>query len=424
MDVKLSYGKTGLIINCPADRTTVIEPTFVNALPDPIGAIQNAIRNPLDSKPLKFLVKPGQKVAISVCDITRPIPTKLILPVVLNELKQIPNEDIVILVATGTHRPNTKNELIDMLGAEIVDAFPILNHDAFNNENLINMESTENGIPIYLNRNWIESDVKITLGFVEPHFFAGFSGGPKMVAPGLAGFSTIMALHDFQMIADKNSRWGVTVGNPIHDSIREIASKIPVTFSIDVTLNRNNEITCCYAGNLFKVHKAATDVIKRISMKPVNKAFDLVVTTNSGYPLDLNMYQAIKGISAGYQIVKKGGTIICAAECSDGIPEHGEYKNILSSASTPKELLKQISNPGDEKHDQWQAQIQAQIQCTSNIKFKSDYLSDEQIKSAFMEPISDISDQIQQTLQNLPKNAELCVLPEGPQTIPYLITKE
>ncbi len=424
MDVRLSYGKTDLTISCPTERTTVIEPTFVNSLPDPEGAIQNAIRNPLDSKPLKSLVKPGQKVGISVCDITRPIPTKLILPVILNELKHIPKQDITILVATGTHRSNAKNELMDILGEEIVDNFPVLNHDAFDDGNLVNVGSTENGIPIQLNKTWVESDVKITVGFVEPHFFAGFSGGPKMISPGLAGFSTIMALHDFQMIADKNSRWGITVGNPIHDSIRDIASKIPATFSIDVTLNKNNEITCCYAGNLFKVHNAAMDVVKRISMKPVKKPFDIVVTTNSGYPLDLNMYQAIKGISAAYQIVKKGGTIICAAECSDGIPEHGEYKNILSSASTPQELLNQISNPNYQKHDQWQAQIQAQIQCDSNIKFKSSFLSDDQIRSAFMEPISDISEEIPKLLSELPKNAKICVIPEGPQTIPYIINKK
>jgi len=424
MDVRLSYGKTGLIIKCPPKQTRVIEPTFVNSLPDPEGAIQNAIRNPLDSKPLKSLVKPGQKVGISVCDITRPIPTKLILPVILNELKHIPKQDITILVATGTHRSNSKKELMDILGDEIVDNFPTLNHDAFNDRHLVNVGTTENGIPIQLNKTWVESDVKITLGFVEPHFFAGFSGGPKMIAPGLAGFSTIMALHDFEMIANKNSRWGITVGNPIHDSIRDIASKIPATFSIDVTLNKNNEITCCYAGNLFKVHNAATDVVKRISMKPVEKPFDIVVTTNSGYPLDLNMYQAIKGISAANQILKKGGTIICAAECSDGIPEHGEYKNILSAASSPQELIKQISNPDYQKHDQWQAQIQAQIQCNSNIKFKSDFLSDNQIRSAFMEPISDISEQILKLLRDLPKNAEICILPEGPQTIPYLINKK
>ncbi|MFL2761849.1 MAG: nickel-dependent lactate racemase [Dehalococcoidia bacterium] len=424
MDVRLSYGKTGLIIKCPPKQTTVIEPTFVNSLPDPKGAIQNAIRNPIDSKPLKSLVKLGQKVGISVCDITRPIPSKLILPIVLNELKHIPKEDITIFIATGTHRANTKDELVNMLGSEIVDDFKLSNHNAFDNENLVNTGFTENGIPIELNKTWIDQDVKITLGFVEPHFFAGFSGGPKMVAPGLAGFKTIMALHDYQMIANENARWGVTIGNPIHDSIREIATKNPVTFAIDVTLNRNNEITCCYAGNLFKVHNAAIDVIKRVSMKPIQEAFDIVVTTNSGYPLDLNMYQSIKGISAAYQIVKKGGIIICASECSDGIPKHGEYKNILSSASNPKELLEQISNPKHKKHDQWQAQIQAQIQTNSSIKYKSDFLSDEQIEAAFMEPISDISETIQKILKNLPNTAKVCVLPEGPQTIPYLINKE
>jgi len=418
VEIQLAYGKNGLYVDLP-ENVVVIEPDYLPALPDETGALKTAIRNPLSCEPLMRSVKKGQTVGISVCDITRPMPNNRVIPVILNELSHLPPEDITIFIATGTHRSNDNSELESMLGTEVVNyGCRIINHDAFDTKKVDLVGQTTKGIPILINKNWLECDFKITTGFVEPHFFAGFSGGPKMIAPGLAGFETIMNLHNAEMIANPNSRWGVTEGNPIHDSIREIAEKIPSDFSLDVTINKQHGITSVYAGNMFDVHRAACRFAKGTAMKKVDKPFDLVVTTNSGYPLDMNLYQTVKGMSAASQIVRNGGAIICASECSDGIPNHGLYKELLSSRSSPRDLLNLIESPGHDRHDQWQVQIQAQIQIKSDVYLKSDNLTPDQIRAAHLQPIDDISETVRMLAEN--KGNAICVLPEGPQTIPYI----
>ena len=420
MLIDLAYGRTGLKVNLPDDRTTVIEPAYVPGLPDQAGALLSAIRNPVGTPPPRQLVRPHQTVVISICDITRPMPSATVLPVLLRDLAHVPRAQIVILVATGTHRSNTPQELEQMLGSQITQSYRVVNHSAFDDANLVRVGDTPEGIPIWLNRLWIESDVRITTGFVEPHFFAGFSGGPKMVAPGLAGFETIMRLHNAAMIGHSKSTWGITEGNPVHDAIRQIARQTVVDFNVDVTLNRDHKITSVYAGELFAVHRAACEVARRAAMSPVRDPFEIVVTTNSGYPQDLNLYQTVKGMSAAAQVVREGGSIVCAAECSDGIPDHGEYGQILSEAPGPEELLRMICAPGHNRHDQWEVQIQAQIQMRADVYLKSDGLTDEQVKAAHLEPIEDVEAKVSSLLRKHGPDARICVLPQGPQTIPYL----
>lgn len=421
MKIDLAYGKTGLTIDLPGDQTSIIEPQFIPGLPDELGAIKTALRNPIGTSPLRKSIKPGQKVGISVCDITRPMPSKRILPVILNELKHVHPSNITIFIATGTHRKNTHSELFSMLGElPMSGGYNIVNHDAFSQANLTKVGVTKEHIPIFLNTDWIKTDFKITTGFVEPHFFAGFSGGPKMIAPGLAGFETIMKLHDSDMISNPNSKWGITHGNPIHDSIREIATLFPSDFTLDVTINKHHKITSVYAGEMFQVHKAACEFAHSTAMREVPEPFDIVVTTNSGYPLDMNLYQAVKGMSAAHQIVKKGGSIICAAECSDGIPDHGSYGEILKSQASPQSLLNMIEASDYQKHDQWQVQIQASIQMENDVYLKSGNLSTDQIIEAHFLPADDVSKKVSELLSEKYPNGTVCVLPEGPQTIPFL----
>ena len=421
MKIDLAYGKTGLTIDIPGDQTSIIEPQFIPGLPDELGAIKTALRNPIGTSPLRKSIEPGQKVGISVCDITRPMPSKRILPVILNELKHIHPSNITIFIATGTHRKNTHSELFSMLGElPMSGGYNIVNHDAFSQANLTKVGVTKEHIPIFLNTDWIKTDFKITTGFVEPHFFAGFSGGPKMIAPGLAGFETIMKLHDSDMISNPNSKWGITHGNPIHDSIREIATLFPSNFTLDVTINKHHKITSVYAGEMFQVHKAACEFAHSTAMREVPEPFDIVVTTNSGYPLDMNLYQAVKGMSAAHQIVKKGGSIICAAECSDGIPDHGSYGEILKSQASPQSLLNMIEASDYQKHDQWQVQIQASIQMENDVYLKSGNLSTDQIIEAHFLPADDVSKKVSELLSEKYPNGTVCVLPEGPQTIPFL----
>jgi len=366
------------------------------------------------------LARPDQTVAISVCDITRPMPSSRVLPVLLAELEHVPREQISILVATGTHRSNTVGELEDMLGADVVRNYPVVNHQSFRPETLTCRGTLPSGIPVWLNSIWLEADVKITTGFVEPHFFAGFSGGPKLVAPGLAGFDTIMRLHSAPLIAHPRATWGITQGNPIHDAIREAAALSGVDFSLDVTLNRDHEITSVHAGEIFESHASACRFAKKTAMQPVPRPFDVVVTTNSGYPLDLNLYQSVKGMSAAERIVRPGGAIVCAAACSDGIPEHGEYRKLLAATSDPASFLDRIRREDVTTHDQWQVQIQSQIQLKARVLLKSDGLTPDQIRSAHLEPVRDLEAAVLDLLDEYGPDARLGVLPQGPQTIPYL----
>ena len=421
MHVELAYGRTGLTIEVPDGQTTVVEPTYVPGLPDVEAALVNALRNPVGSDSLRRIVEPGHSVAISVCDITRPMPSATVLPVLLGELGHVPREQITILVAAGTHRANTREELEEMLGADVVRDYRVVNHSAFDGDGLTHLGSTAAGFPIWLNSHWVNADIRITTGFVEPHFFAGFSGGPKMVAPGLAGFDTIMALHSAPLIAHPKATWAVTEGNPIHDAIREIAGLTGVHFSLDVTINRDHEITSAYAGELFAVHRAACDGPRRNAMRPVEQPYDVVITTNSGYPLDLNLYQSVKGMSAAALVARDGGTIICAAECIDGIPEHGEYGRMLTSRDSPEGLLEMIDSWEEGHHDQWQVQIQAQLLLRHQIYLKSGYLSPDQVRAAHLRPAEDIQATIEESVdRHGGDEATVCVLPQGPQTIPYV----
>ena len=420
MRVRLDYGTDGLEVDLPDERVTVIEPIPRAAAADPKATLLNAIRAPLESAPLREIVRAGQRIAISVCDITRAQPRREMIEALFEELPHVRPEDVTILIATGTHRINTPPELERMLGREILSRYRVINHDARDPSSLGRVGMTSTGVEIFLNNAWLDADVRITTGFVEPHFFAGFSGGPKMIAPGLAGLKTVMTLHDVHHIGHPLATWGVTEGNPVHDDVREIARMVPAHFSVDVTLNREQKITAAFAGNMFAEHRAACAHAKATAMRQVPAPFDLVLTTNSGYPLDQNLYQAVKGMSAAAKIVKTGGKIICAAECRDGLPNHGSYGAVLASAASPAKLLEMISAPGYSVPDQWQVQVQALIQTKAEVMVKTGGLRPEEVRAAHFTPIEDIAASVQETLRRAGPGSTLCVLPQGPQTIPYL----
>jgi lactate racemase len=418
--VRLDYGSDGLEVDLPPGPVTVIEPVFRQADPDPHGALLAAMRAPIESPPLRALVRPGQKVAISVCDITRAQPRREMLRAIFEEIPDVPGRDITILIATGTHRINTDAELERMLGREVLDRCRVVNHDSRDDSTLERIGTTSTGVDVLLNREWRAADVRITTGFVEPHFFAGFSGGPKMVAPGLAGLATVMTLHDASRIGHPNATWGITEGNPIHDDVRAIAAMAPPTFSIDVALNREQKITAAFAGNLFAEHKRACAHVKATAMRAVPSPFDVVLTTNSGYPLDQNLYQAVKGMSAAAQIVKPGGVIVCAAECRDGLPSHGSYGEVLRSQPDPAALLAMICGRGYSRPDQWQVQVQAQIQLKARVLVKTGGLGHDDVRAAHFTPVDDVGTAVRDALASAGTAATLCVLPQGPQTIPYI----
>ena len=420
MRVTLDYGTDGLEVDFPDSGTTVIEPAYPPGVDDPEETLRQALASPIDATPPRKIVKAGQRVAISVCDGTRPQPRALMLRALFESMPDVRPEDVVILIATGTHRANTDVELRAMLGDDIVERYRVVNHDARDDSTLASLGDSSNGVPVFLNREWSDADVRITTGFVEPHFFAGFSGGPKMAAPGLAGLETTMVLHDARHVGHPQATWGVTEGNPIHDDVRDIARMTGVDFAFDVTLNGEKEITAAFAGELFAEHRAACETSMREAMREVPERFDVVVTTNSGFPLDQNLYQAIKGMSAAAKVVKGGGVILCAAECRDGLPDHGAYAELLKRRSSPAELLDMVHAPGFREPDQWQIQVQSQIQKRARVRVKTSYLSEQALRSAHFEPMDDVSEATRRALEQAGQGATLCVLPRGPQTIPYV----
>ncbi|MGY1836505.1 nickel-dependent lactate racemase [Blastococcus sp. SYSU DS0510] len=422
MRVELAYGEGGLTVDLPDERTTVVEPRYVPGAQDPAEVLRSALRRPVAGPPLRELVRPGQTVAISICDGTRAQPRDLMVPAVLEEIAGIVDlDDVVILVATGTHRGNTEAELRAMLGDDVVDRVRVLNHDARDESSLVWMGRHGNGVPVWLNRHWVEADVRITTGFVEPHFFAGFSGGPKLAVPGLAGLETVLTLHDAQRIGSPEAVWGVCEGNPVHDDIRAVVAAVGrVDLGFDVTLNREQQVVGAFAGELFAMHAAARQAARELAMAPVPRLFDVVVTTNSGFPLDQNLYQAVKGISAAATVVKDGGAIVCAAECRDGFPNHGSYREVLESAESPQALLDLIENRPRTVPDQWQVQVQAKVQSRARVIMHTSYLSDHALAAAHLEQTHDITATVRELLDAAGPDARVCVLPEGPQTIPYL----
>jgi lactate racemase len=420
MRVRLAYGKTGLDVELP-DDAVVVAPEHREAAADQPGALREALRNPVAGPPLRSLVTTGQTVAISACDGTRPQPRHLMIPAVLDELAGIvAPEDVTVLVATGTHRGNTAAELAEMFGPETVGRVRIVNHDARDDSTLRWRGTYGEGVPVWLNETWCAADVRITTGFVEPHFFAGFSGGPKMVAPGLAGLETVLTLHDARRIGSPEARWGVTEGNPVHDDIRAVAAGTGTDFALDVVLNRDQDIVAAFGGSLLPMHAAAIETARAVAMRPVDGLFDVVVTTNSGYPLDQNLYQAVKGMSAALEVVRPGGLIVCAAECRDGFPDHGSYQEVLSSADSPEALLAEINGRSKTVPDQWQVQVQAKIQSRARVVVYSDYLSAGQLAAAHLGHTTDVAATVREALAAAGPDARVCVLPEGPQTIPYV----
>jgi len=421
MNVRLAYGKTGLDVALPDGwRVDVVQPRQVETLADQAEAVRHALHHPLGSRPLRELVKPSDTVGIVCNDITRPTPYRIILPVVLEEIRHISDGAITLLIANGTHRPNTPEELRTVLGEAIVDRFQVVQNDAYDRETHALVGTTTDGNEIWIHKEYLRCDVRILTGFIEPHFFVGFSGGGKACMPGLAALETILRNHCARNMDHPRATWAVTHGNPIWEGIREAALLVPPSFLLNVTLNRDKQITGVFAGDMDQAHECGCAFVRQHALAPVPTPYDIVITSNAGAPLDLNLYQAVKGMSAAGRIVKKGGAIILAADCWDGIPEHGQYKRLLFEAADPRSLLERVRADDCHCQDAWQAQIHAQVCEKADVHLFSHHLTDEQIRRSLLKPCHDIAGTVEKLLRVYGRDASICVLPEGPQTIPYI----
>lgn len=418
MKTSLLYGKGELVVEIP-DDSVIIEPNDLAGLVHDKQAVVEALRHPIGLPPLREMVKSTDKIAIVISDITRPTPNHKLVPWILEELSHVPLENVVIINGTGTHRDQTREEFVRMLGEWVVDNVNVINHHCHNKEELVHLGQSRFGCDVYLNKTYMEADFRIVTGFIEPHFFAGFSGGPKGIMPGIAGIETILTFHNARMIGNPLSTWGNMVNNPLQEMAYEVNRMCKPNFMLNVTLNKSKEITGVFAGELFEAHRAGCEFTRNHSMILVENRFDVVLTSNSGYPLDQNLYQAVKGMSAAHKIVKQGGTIICASECSDGIPNHGNYAEILQMRDTPAEILNMINDPSFQKFDQWQVQKQAVIQVWADVYVHSS-LPDEDVRKGMLRPTHDIESTLEELEQKYGREMSVAVLPLGPLTIPYV----
>lgn len=421
MDVNLAYGRQGLKVSLP-EGCDIVTSRFVPGVGDEVRALKQGIQKPIGSAPLAEKVRASDKVVIVHSDITRATPNDRILPVMLAELEAagVKRSNITLMNALGTHRPQTDVELRQMLGDRIVDEYRCLQHDAFDDSLLVPLGNTRLGHPVRINRHFLDADVRILTGFIEPHFFAGFSGGPKGVLPALAGAESVMTNHGRNMIANEKAAWGITEGNPIWEEMREVALMTEPTFLLNVTLNVHKEITGVFAGDMLEAHAAGCRFVREQAMVGVDAPYDVVVTTNSGYPLDQNLYQCVKGMSAARQIVAKGGAIVMAGACQDGLPDHGRYAELLARGGSPQGVLDLLAQPGFGAQDQWQVQVQAMIQLYADVYVYSGGLTERQIRDALFVPSADVGTTVKMLKEEVGKDARICVLPEGPQTVAYL----
>ncbi len=418
MNVSLAYGRSFIRAEFPDAQTTVIEPGHQPGLPQERDAFLAALDAPIDAAPLRGQITPDQRICIVHTDLTRATPNERIIPWLLQYLESAGarRENITLLNALGTHRPNTQAELEQMLTADVVARYRCVNHEPLNDDAHVQLGVTRTGAPALLNRYFVEAAVRIVTGFIEPHFFAGFSGGPKGIMPGVAALRTVQSNHGARNIGHPQAMFGITEGNPVWEEMRDIAQRAGPSFLLNVTLNEQREITGVFAGDLLAAHRAGCEFVRRSAMQPQTEAYDIVVTTNSGYPLDMNLYQGVKGMRAASSIVRDGGQILLVAECSDGTPEGSPFDELLRSTEGAEDLLRKIETPDFNWPEQWQCQIQALIQRRAGVHLYSG-LAPETVRAAHLQPCASIEGFL---AAHAGAGARIAVLPQGPLTVPFL----
>jgi nickel-dependent lactate racemase len=413
MRVDLPYGRGVLVAEVP-DDAVVVSPADLPGLADQQAAVADALSAPWSGPPLAELVGPTDRVVVVFPDITRPMPNRTVLPPLLEqlELAGAGPDRVDLLCATGTHRPASPAELAELVGDDVVGRYRVHQHRADGDEHV--EVGRVDGVAVRLDARYVAADVRICTGFVEPHFFAGFSGGPKGVCPGLADTATVLEAHSPARIADPRSTWLRVDGNPVHDFVRAAVDLSPPNLCLDVAINRRRQLTAVFAGPLPGAHRAACDLVERTAVARLDRPFEVVVATNAGYPLDRNLYQAVKGMAAAARVVADGGTVVMAAACADGVPESGGFARLLASAGG----LDELAGPGGQAEpDRWQAQVMGRVLRRAQVWLHAEGLSDDQVRSAHLRPVDDVSAAVAEALAAAGPAARCCVLPQGPLTV-------
>jgi nickel-dependent lactate racemase len=422
MKIKLDYGHQGLEVNVPdANLEAVLTLNATTPHPEPERAVSDALKQPVGCPPLAALARTRKSACVVISDITRPVPNRVVLPPLLAilEVSGIAREDITILVATGTHRPNTRDELESMVGSEIVRSYRIENHVATDRATHDYLGETPRGVPIWVDNRFLQADLKISVALIEPHFMAGFSGGRKSVCPGICGMDTVQVWHGPRFIGHELSDAGSVEGNPVHEDSLFIARKAGLDMICDVTLDEQRNITGVYAGEVEAAWHRGIRSAETIAKSCLRRPVDIAITSTAGYPLDLTFYQAVKGMVGALPAVKPGGTVIVVARCAEGIGGK-HFTDTLLETSDLNAFVEKTYDPSFFVPDQWQVHELAKAANRAELLMYTEGIPDDLLAQCFVTPIPSVEAGIRHALRKHGAQARIAVIPKGPYIIPAI----
>ncbi len=423
MRVELEYGKEGLAAELPeANVVGVLRLTPAPVLPDPVLAVQAALAEPIGTRPLVEIARGRRDACIVVCDITRPVPNATLLPPILAALAEggLPRERVTILIATGTHRPNEGVELDAILGPEVAASCRVVNHVCTDREAQRFLGVTEAGTPVGLDKTYLDADLKITVGLIEPHFMAGYSGGRKLIMPGIAALETVQYWHSPRFLEHPKATNDSVDGNPVHEESLRIAKIAPPDMMVDVTLDEAKNITGVFAGELEQAWRRGVDFARASVRVPLPEPVDIVVTTSAGYPLDASFYQAIKGMVGALPILKPGGSIVLAAACPEGIGGEAFTRTLLDARDLGVFMEAMQAPDWEFIPDQWQVEELARVVLRHRVYCITGGVAPEILSQLFVTPAATVEAAIAAALARHGEGATIAVIPKGPYVIPYV----
>jgi nickel-dependent lactate racemase len=429
MQASFKYGRKTLSISLP-DEAICYSSQFREASGTISEMLVNAIDNPVGGLSLSTLVRNRKagKVVIVVSDITRPIPYFQFLPLLIEKCMNagVEKEEITILIATGMHRPSTREERLEMFGSDITDRFSIIDHEADNAACLEDLEASGTGRKVQMNKHYVNAGVRIITGLVEPHFMAGFSGGRKAICPGLVSLKAIQNFHGYEFLSNPNAKNATMAGNPCHDESSYIASLVPPDFNLNIILDNHKEVNAIIGGDLKLSHQRSVEYVKKACCPVVREEADLVITSCGGHPLDTTFYQCVKALVSCLPAVKKNGRIVAFGSCTEGIGSKEYTDTMLRYSGRYKEFLQDISSSEVFTKDQWQFQMHCRAiekLGTENIFFLTDGLEAGMLKKLSVNTPEDSHDTMEGILQKLVDKAvnegkKIAFIPEGPYCAP------
>ncbi|WP_349669436.1 nickel-dependent lactate racemase [Lacrimispora sp.] len=376
--------------------------------------VNRALDHPIGSPSLEELVRGKKNLVIITSDHTRPVPSKVTMTILLKRIRAVnPDIDIKILIATGFHRPDTTEELIHKFGKEIADNEVIINHLSEDENSVVRVGTLPSGGELWLNKLAMETELLISEGFIEPHFFAGFSGGRKSVLPGVASSKTVMANHCSEFIASEYARTGVIHNNPIHKDMLYAARQAKLAFILNVVIDSEKNIINAFAGDSEQAHAEGCKFVMDLAAVKAVKA-DIAITSNGGYPLDQNVYQSVKGMTAAEAVCKEGGVIIMVSACNDGHGGKSFYEN-MANAKSPDEVLNRVMKTGRTETipDQWEFQILARILIKHTVILVSDLCDPDMIKKMHMQHAYTFKEALKRAFEIKGSDADITVIPDG-----------